>query len=329
METTDRHKAYTALLERHHTMLWNLCMRRANGDPDRCKDLLQEVSIALWLKFDKLRTHASPQQERAWVRWQARSVFYQLQRRPSLPMVPLDDTVAEPTDHLSPHPQELLEELMTNLSPDERRLLQLHLDGYHGKEIGEMMNIKSNTIYQRMRRAVQKMRIMALILLVLLIGASTAIALVPEWRQYFFGDNDKKTVADTIPASMPPALESPDTVRQTTVELKAPSSRHDTLEKIAPLEITDILCSSKQPDHLDSLHKLHFQKEPTVWVNGRWLIVSGAQGEQIRVWDYRGKLVVSEMASNYCIIQLPHFVDIVLRPFTIQIGNRPSKVMIF
>ena len=83
---TDRHSTYTALLMRHREMLWRLCLNRANGDSDRSKDLMQEITIALWENYDKLRLDASPAQERAWVRWQARSVFYP---QPLEPLPPL------------------------------------------------------------------------------------------------------------------------------------------------------------------------------------------------------------------------------------------------
>ena len=76
----DRNSAYYELLERYRPMVWRLCWRHARGDWDRCNDLVQEVSIALWEHFGQLRPNATTQEQRAWVRWQARSVL-DLQRR--------------------------------------------------------------------------------------------------------------------------------------------------------------------------------------------------------------------------------------------------------
>ena len=66
----------------------------------------------LWEQFDKLRPEASLAQERAWVRWQARSVFYRVGRRRSLNTATLTDSLAETVaDEEAAHRKETLEEL--------------------------------------------------------------------------------------------------------------------------------------------------------------------------------------------------------------------------
>ena len=70
-------------------MVWALCWKSARGNRSRCKDLLQEVSITLWIHFDELRPDAVLQEEKAWVRWWTRSVL-DLQRRKERPsLLPL------------------------------------------------------------------------------------------------------------------------------------------------------------------------------------------------------------------------------------------------
>ena len=76
-------------------MVWALCWKSACGNRSRCKDLLQEVSITLWIHFDELRPDAVPQEEKAWVRWWTRSVL-DLQRRKERPsLLPLTAMVAD------------------------------------------------------------------------------------------------------------------------------------------------------------------------------------------------------------------------------------------
>ena len=70
-------------------MVWRLCWVRARGDYERCRDLVQEVSIALWLHLDKLRPGVSLQEEKAWVRWQTRTTLDHLHRSQRPPMVAL------------------------------------------------------------------------------------------------------------------------------------------------------------------------------------------------------------------------------------------------
>ena len=55
----DRHESYTALLVRHRQLVWALCWARAHGDRERCRDLVQDVSLSLWEHFGKLRPGAN------------------------------------------------------------------------------------------------------------------------------------------------------------------------------------------------------------------------------------------------------------------------------
>ena len=41
-------------------MVWRMCWCAARGNWARCNDLVQEVSIAMWLYFDTLRPDATP-----------------------------------------------------------------------------------------------------------------------------------------------------------------------------------------------------------------------------------------------------------------------------
>jgi RNA polymerase sigma factor (sigma-70 family) len=64
------------------------------------------------------------------------------------------DAIADKRDDDSDRVQELLEEL-----PDEdRRLIQLRLDGYDGSEIGEIMGLKRDAVYQRIKRIIDKLK---------------------------------------------------------------------------------------------------------------------------------------------------------------------------
>ncbi|MBO7499635.1 MAG: sigma-70 family RNA polymerase sigma factor, partial [Bacteroidaceae bacterium] len=127
----DRQTAYTELLERYRLMVWRLCWVSANGNWSRCNDLVQEVSIALWLHFDTLRLDATPGEKRAWVYWQCRSTL-DLQRRLQKPSMQsltnlLEESVA---DEDTRRTQEEIEDLMAVLSPEEQRLVKLYLEGY-------------------------------------------------------------------------------------------------------------------------------------------------------------------------------------------------------
>lgn len=147
-------QAYTALLSRHRHLVWTLCWARAHGDRERCRDLVQDVSLSLWEHFGKLRPGATPFEERAWVAWHTRSVLDHLHRRPSPTLVPLPDDLPAPQDHS----RETLDELLESLKPTDRQLVQLRLEGYSADEISMVLGIKRDAVYQRLHRIIEHLR---------------------------------------------------------------------------------------------------------------------------------------------------------------------------
>lgn len=324
------HNAYTALLMRHRKMLWRMCWHWTGGDHDRCCDMLQEVSLALWENFEKLRPDATPGQERSWVRWQTRSVLYQFGRKQKPPTVPISDSLSNSyTDEDAQHRKELLDDLLSTLDPDDQRLIRLYLEGYHGDEIGKKMGISRDNYYQRLHRAIQKMRRIALVLLALLFVSAVAIALVPQWRHLFF-DNDKPEESVTDSISKPPDVAPTVTPLHDTLATP-PTVKRDTLHKIEPLErmsplnLSDLMTYSEElptPEKRDSL---------TLLVNGTSITVPGSEGERIRIYDMSGRLVYTQKARNLCVIDLLPVNNIYFcrwsYQFYLNIGNRPALIL--
>jgi RNA polymerase sigma factor (sigma-70 family) len=147
-------QAYTELLRRHRRLVWALCWARACDDYERCRDLVQEVSLSLWEHYGGLRPNASPIQERAWVFWHTRTVLNHLLRRPSPTLVPLPAEVPEPQDDSA----ERVDDLIASLSEEDQRLVRMRLEGYEAEEIGQALGIKRNAVYQRLHRIVECLR---------------------------------------------------------------------------------------------------------------------------------------------------------------------------
>lgn len=297
---TNQHHTYTTLLERHREMLWYMCWKKSNGNYDRCQDLLQEVSIQLWENLGKLRPNSTPWQERAWVRWQARSVFYQIDRRKTLHTEPLtDDFLHSAADEEAVHRKELLDNLISTLTPDEQRMMQLYLDGYHGDEIGAAMGINRDAVYQRMHRTIQKMRRVVLILFALILTSLVAIAVVPEWRQFFFGGKNNETSPSTpTQPQKEPSPQPIDTIQHTNKVKQAPIPKKEPLEKMPSLEILSLMDVSEveiEPPSND---------EPTISLDGSRLTITGVDGELVRVFDCSGNLIAAQKASVICTIDL-------------------------
>ena len=147
-------QSYTELLRRHRQLVWMLCWTRAHGDYERCRDLVQEVSLSLWEHYGRLRPQATALQERAWVLWHTRTVLNHLHRRPSPTLVPLSaDVPADDTNG-----RETIDDLLALLGNDDRRLVTMRLEGYDADEISEALGIKRDAVYQRLHRIIERLR---------------------------------------------------------------------------------------------------------------------------------------------------------------------------
>ncbi len=147
---------YTAFMQLHRETVWGVCWRFAHGDRECCRDMVQEVYMALWLKFGQLRSDSNEWQQRAWVRKTSRSVLVDLYRRQEPELERLDGTAADTI--AEPEADETFEELMEHLGSVERQLVQLRLEGYEAEAIADKLGIEPNTVYQRFNRIVKKLR---------------------------------------------------------------------------------------------------------------------------------------------------------------------------
>ena len=287
-------------------MVWALCWKSARGNRSRCKDLLQEVSITLWIHFDELRPDAVLQEEKAWVRWWTRSVL-DLQRRKERPsLLPLTAMVADTVaaDDLLAQKEEM-EHLMAALSPAEQELVRLHIEGYRPKEIASIMGLSRDVVYQRLHRALGKARKALLALFLLLVASTVAIAVVPQWRQRVFGSGEP-AAEDTVPVSVSAPVsavvkEDVDSVPSLEV-VAAPEAR----EVQPPVEhihfSTEPLVSFDEAPILPSDRQL---RPATIAITGTILTVSGLDGEWVVFYDKYGRVVSSKCCRGMCTFEIP------------------------
>ena len=143
---------------RHRTTVWRTCSRFAHNDKERARDLVQEVYLALWLRFDQLGAGANQWQQRVWAWRTTRSVLVDLYRKHEPETVPLDAIRDLPDLPASAEMAELVDDLMARLGDEERRLLQMRLDGYDAVEMAQALGIERNAVYQRVNRIIKKLR---------------------------------------------------------------------------------------------------------------------------------------------------------------------------
>lgn len=335
----DRETLFTSLLIRHHSMLWRMCWRRSGKDTDCCKDLMQEVAIDIWNNLDKLRPDATPSQERAWVGWRARSVFFRIGRTRQLPTEPLTDEIANSVVADESHRlAEILEGCMSSLSDGERQMMQLYLDGYNAEEIGQQIGVSRDAVYQRMHRAINKMRYSILILLFLLVAGATAIAVVPHWDTFFGiewgrifgkGDGGSNTVSDTTVVQNNSLTADTTLLSDTLAAIETTDAKKQI--KRVNIERLPVLDVSQMQPSPDTIWVADIDSWLTFSVNGENIIISGKTGEQIKVYDKYDKLVAKGTANGLCILDLFPNHSLVLNLedwyFRVQIGNRAEILL--
>ena len=313
---------FDELLKRHRPMVWRMCWISAHGNYERCRDLVQEVSIALWRHFGQLRRDATLHEERAWVRWQTRSVldFQRRMQRPTpLPLTPGMADLQAADDILEQ--QEELEELMSTLNDDERRMLRLQLEGYRADEIAEAMGLKRDAVYQRLHRVVGKMRRVALLLVLLCLAVTVAVAVVPQWREQVFSHTEEEEKPEEEAVS-PTEIPSPTPVVPLEVPVDTVAPRQAWIPP-EPLPHLNAPADTSLPD-LPA-------RKPEVGIaynDGKLILTGLVDGELVVIRNPKGVLVALKRThGSTCTIELT--TDrLSYSTYILQIGNRPDRIRI-
>lgn len=153
----QRYEDYKSFMRRHQEAVWRVCYDYARGDIPRCEDMVQEVWIMLWLKFDTMTSHTEWQQ-RVWVRRVTRSVLVDLYRKKHPDLEPVTEEMIAYVSSKESDVAECIDDLFSTLTPDEQRLMTMRLEGYTTEEIAASFNIEQNAVYQRVNRIMNKLR---------------------------------------------------------------------------------------------------------------------------------------------------------------------------
>lgn len=332
-------------------MVWRMCWVRARGDYERCRDLVQEVSIALWLHLDVLRTGISDKEERAWVRWQTRTTLDHMHRSQRPPMLALTEAMVDTIpDGDGAAAVEDIEHLMAVLSSEEQQLVRMHIEGYRADEIATILGLRRDAVYQRMHRALGKARKAMLVVILLFVVSTVAVAVVPQWRQRVFGGGEAE---DTVPVSIPAAtFPVQPQVDSRGVDSLVPRRVWLPREPVPHLTVADTLQSFLEPCVVDPCGCpdsvrgtanpcIFVDEEPdlvpeeemevTVRVMGNNIVVEGVRDERVDVYDGQGRLVATARCSDHCVLTIGMQDHSYSRTNTganaywVQVGDRPRQ----
>lgn len=156
--TGDRqNRLYREGMEAHGAALGRLA-RGYEADPDRRRDLLQEIHIAVWRSLESFDGRCSL---RTWIYRIAHNVAAShivRDRRASARLVSLEELARDPTifdgeehaDRL--HSAERLLNLIHKLAPLDRQTLLLYLEGEQAASIAETTGLSASSVWTRIHR---------------------------------------------------------------------------------------------------------------------------------------------------------------------------------
>ena len=154
-----KYEQFDDLINRYRKLIRKLCWRHSSGSESQCNELVQDCYISIWSHLPSLRPDAHPLQRTAWVVLQCRSVFSHRRRHKPPDWLPIDeqltDTLPAPDDSSR---KELLEEFAADLPPNERRLLELMLEGCDQNEIAEELAISVEAAKKMRQRLIKKIQ---------------------------------------------------------------------------------------------------------------------------------------------------------------------------
>jgi RNA polymerase sigma-70 factor (ECF subfamily) len=129
--------------------------RGYEADPDKRRDLLQEIHLALWRSFESFRADCSL---RTWVYRVAHNTSIswvtRQKRDRSRMLVSLEEVEMVP---VPPHVDrrlalERLTQLVQRLKPEDREVILAYLEGMEAAEIGELTGLSAGNVATKVHR---------------------------------------------------------------------------------------------------------------------------------------------------------------------------------
>jgi RNA polymerase sigma-70 factor, ECF subfamily len=157
---TRRDDLYTEVAAQYGSALERLA-RGYEGDPDKRRDLLQEIHIVLWRSFERFDGRCSL---RTWVYRVAHNAATSLvlRRRTRTPTLIGLDEVAEMKAEVDveesanrQHALARLMELIRTLRPVERQVMLLYLEGVDADTIADVVGLSPSNVATRVHRVKQ------------------------------------------------------------------------------------------------------------------------------------------------------------------------------
>ena len=157
-QLTEKLKYYNELLERYGKYIW-LKSKRANVDtPYKTdKDIVQDISYTIWKILENTALDVFKEKEKLLVYGVTRNVIIMHYRKNKL-----EDKARKhidlPSSTYEQNEESIIAELRQLMSPKDRELLDLYLQGFTLNEIAIVLDKTPTAIRKQKTRIIEKMR---------------------------------------------------------------------------------------------------------------------------------------------------------------------------
>lgn len=158
MHPRTAYERYGKLMERHHLLLQQHCWFYATGNTDRCRDMVQEVCLAVWSDLQNLRPNATEAEERTWLRLIIRRTIFNQRRGVKPDPVRLEAVLREWQDDYGARMRDEVEGQLELLSPDEAWVVRQRLAGYTSEEIARQRGVTASAVRHQMQAIIRKLQ---------------------------------------------------------------------------------------------------------------------------------------------------------------------------
>ena len=139
----------------HQGLIRSLCVVYFTDEEDQ-KDAFQDVLLQLWKSHKTFRGESSLV---TWVyRVALRTLLHKARRQSRMPTCPYhpEHEVVNPAAQES---AEIIRFALNHLSPSDKALVVLHLEGYRYQEMAEMLSLSPTNVSTRLNRIKQKLKV--------------------------------------------------------------------------------------------------------------------------------------------------------------------------
>lgn len=158
--TTDekniKREFFRTVLEKHKETVRKVCFRYVHDDIELCREMIQDVNIAVWGSIDSYPRTSSERVQRHWITMLAKKVVANsLRRRRTMQTVGLHNGISEPVATID-GTGEIYEVMRASLTTDEQMLAQQLIDGYSVNELADAYGVSTSAIRKRIDKLREK-----------------------------------------------------------------------------------------------------------------------------------------------------------------------------